>query len=140
MVMDSPWRLDVGGLTEVNVIIAMVLVACGAAVLPATAWAEGRPHTSSAVVHFQPACASASYTLAMSTAFKAKYTGCWDVGALIHGWARSKWKCICKDAPEATDVRIATLEDMRKFLQQVRRVQRPHRGLSGRYFPARAAP
>ena len=140
VVMDSVWDLDIGGLDESRFVIALTIVAAGAAVLPARSWGCTRPHVSSAVVHFQPACRKGYFSLVLDPAFAAKYPGVSKIGKNIQNIKDSRWKFSTSSSAGATDTKISTLDDLRRFLQRERRIHRPVQGLSGAYFPSRVAP
>ena len=137
VVADSPWDLDVGALTESRVVIALIIVATGRPVLPVGAWGStGEPHLSSMVVHFQAACCLEAKTLVMSPALESGCPNLCKTFESVRGFTGSKWKFAVSEAAGSSDVKLSTLENVRRFLKGVRRVQRQHRGLNGRYFPA----
>ena len=142
VVADSPWDMDVGALTEMRVVIALIIVATGVPVLPVKAWACEAPHLSSMVVHFQAACClGAKQKLVMSPAFQTSCPSLCKAFESVCKFKGSKWKFAVSGAAGSGDVKLSTLESVRSFLQGARRVHRRYRGLNGRYFPAaKAAP
>ena len=132
VVMDNPYGLD-ADLSETAVMIAMVMIASGAAVLPAKAWTTStRPRQSAELVHFLASCRLQKYSIFVGADLVRKCPGIWTIAKLIQGFAGSKWHFLSGGAG-ARDVSWGTLADVRTFLQNMRRVARPHRGVSGPY-------
>ena len=141
VVADSPWDVDVGALTEKRVVTALIIEATGVPVLPVKAWACEAPHLSNMVVHFQAACCLEAKKLVMSPAFQTSCPSLCKTFESVCRFKKSKWKFAVSEAAGSGDVKLSTLESVRSFLQDARRVHRRHRGLNGRYFPAaKAAP
>ena len=88
------------------------------------------------VVHFQAACCLEAKTLVMSPALESRCPNLCKTFESVREFTGSKWKFAVSEAVGSSDVKLSTLENVRRFLQRVRRVQRQHRGLNGKYFPA----
>ena len=60
-------------------------------------------------------------------------------GNILHNIKGNKWKyAVSETAAKAEDILLKTLEDVRSFVQNARRVHRQHRGLNGSYFIQRS--
>ena len=161
VVWESPWQLDQQSAATSDFLkIAFLATSRGAVVLPKSAWRPGlrAPHRAPELVRFTRASTLDKATLVMGDGFRGMHPALasliqkaccnskWDVVKVLppqpdaqpkaqaKAKGKAKGKAKAKPKPQLV-VQFSSLQDVRCFLQRVRRVSRSEdAGLAGSYF------
>ena len=127
IVWDATWQLD-GTVVAQHLISAIVAIGLGKAVLCRPRWRGPRPHTSSSLVQYLPAARQVKAKLALVGELGSKHTAV--CSALRHVAERgTQWTIVSDAAAAEPATKLATLTEVRDFLQRSRRVYTSRRGV-----------